>query len=180
MDVEFPAQQHEQEANDYHSCRPDVGGEVQGIGFQGLAVEFVGDPPQGARAPPVDAHGKKHDSKGRERRLDFYAQEKHAQNGLVDYPDASNQKQTGLDEGRKILYLAMAILMVGVGRLVGDAYGKESDQGRNQVEAGVRGFGKNAETAGGDSHRDLEAGNDDGSEDGISGSGALFRAHRFR
>ncbi len=74
----------------------------------------------------------------------------------------------------------MAILVVGIGWLVGNAYRKESDQGRNQVEARVGGFGKNPEAAGSDAHSDLEPGNDDGGEDGISRGGALLRAHRFR
>ena len=44
---------------------------------------------------------------------------------LIDDPDAGQEQQTGFDEGGEVLYLAVAVLMVGVGRFIGDSHRKE-------------------------------------------------------
>jgi hypothetical protein len=66
--------------------------------------------------------------------------------------------------------------MPAVGRLCGDADGHEGQQRGDQVGAGVRRLGEQAEAAGRDSghelHRDQHAGGDDRDE-----SGAALRAH---
>ena len=80
--------------------------------------------------------------------------------GLPDDPDAREQQETGLEKCGKILHLAVAVLVFGVGRLVGNADGKEGENGRNQVQAGVRGLGENSQTSGRYTDRDLEPGND--------------------
>src|SRR5271166_3687180 len=46
--------------NNYHGA-PDVGGEVQGVGFQGFAGVFLGGVREGARASDVDGQGDEQD-----------------------------------------------------------------------------------------------------------------------
>ena len=53
----------------------------------------------------------------------------------------------GLDKSGEVLYLAVAVLMIGVGGLVGDADRKECDNRRNQIEPGVRRLGQDAKTS---------------------------------
>ena len=49
--------------------------------------------------------------------------------GFVDDPDTGEQEQAGLDKGGEVFYLAMPVLVIGVGRFVGDAYGKKRYEG---------------------------------------------------
>jgi len=51
----------------------NVGAEMKCVGFQSLAVIFIGDDLQLARAPPIDHHGKKHHAQSIERRLNVHA-----------------------------------------------------------------------------------------------------------
>ena len=156
LDVIRPAQQHQDKPKHHHAGRPDVGGEMQSVGLQRLAVVFGGDAAQRARTPPVDPHGEQHHGKSGQRRLDFNVAEEQTQRRLVNNPGAGQQQQSGLDEGGEIFDLAMTVLMVGVGRLVGDADREKSQQRRNQVEPGVRRFRENAEAARAESDHDLQ------------------------
>ena len=70
-----------------------------------------------------------------------------------------SSKQAGFDEGGKILDFAVTVLMIGVGGLVGNTDGEKCQDGGDQVEPGVRGFGENAQAAGGDSHDNFQPGN---------------------
>ena len=72
----------------------------------------------------------------------------------------------------------MTVLVVGIGRLVGNAYREKSNYGSNQVEPGVGGFGEDAQAAGGDAHNYLEQRDGDGRKDRVAGHGPLFRPHR--
>ena len=100
-------------------------------------------------------HRKQHHSEGDGSGLDFYVVEEQALDGLVDDDDARQKQETGFDEGGEILDFAVAVLVVGVGGLVGDADGKERDDRGDQVEKGVGSFGQNAEAAGGDADENL-------------------------
>ncbi len=46
-----------------------------------------------------------------------------------------------------VFNLAVAVLMIGVGRLVADAHGKQGHDGSHKIERGVQRLGKNAEAA---------------------------------
>jgi len=78
------------------------------------------DPAKRARAPEVNRHGDNHYGKGGNAGLDLNVMKKEAFSGLVDDPDTSQQEQAGFDEGGEIFYLAVSILMIGVGGLVGN------------------------------------------------------------
>ena len=73
----------------------------------------------------------------------------------------------------------MAVLVIGVSGLVGDADGEIRDECSDGVEHGVRRFGENAEAARAETYDDLSRGDGECGEDGVSGHGALFGAHRF-
>ncbi len=108
---------------------------MQRIGFQRLAVVLVGDAPQRARAPPVHAHGKQHHGESGDGRLNVDATKKQPQTRFVDNPGAGEQQKPGLDKRGKILDLAVTILVVGIGRLVGDADGEKCQQRKRSDRA---------------------------------------------
>ena len=91
-----------------------------------------------------------------------------------------SEQETGFDEGGKALHSSVAILMVGIGGLIGDANGKKCNQRRNQIEPGVGGFGKYAEGLGGQPNDNLERSNDERGENRTARDGALFTPHRIR
>jgi hypothetical protein len=103
-----------------------------------------------------------------------------ALDGFVDDDYAGQKQQAGFDEGGEIFHLAVTVLMVGVGGLVGDAHREEGNGGGDQIEEGVRGLGQNTQAASGDADKNLEGGDGYGREHGVGGYGALFRAHGFR
>ncbi len=76
---------------------------------------------------------------------------------FVDDPDAGQQQQAGFDESGEALDLAVTVLMVGIGRLVGDANREVSDRRGHQIEARVRRLGEDAQAAGGDADHHLQA-----------------------
>ena len=69
----------------------------------------------------LNAHPQKHHEEGSHAGLDLDSLKKEPLDGLVNDPDASEQQQAGFDECRKTLDLAVAVLVIGVGWLVGDA-----------------------------------------------------------
>ena len=151
VDVIGASDQNQGQTEHDHAGGPDVGGKVQGVGFQRLAVVFGGNASEDARAPPVEPHGKQHHGKGRDRRFDIDAAKEQTQRRFVDDPGTGQQKQAGFDECGKILDLAVTVLVVGVGGLVGDSDGEKCEQRSDQIEPGVSRFRQNAEAAGGDS-----------------------------
>jgi len=74
--------------------------------------------------------------------FNFDAVKKQALDGLVDDPDAGQQQEAGLDKGGEILELAVPVLVIGIGGLVGNPHGKERYQGGDQVQSGVCRFDK--------------------------------------
>ena len=106
--------------------------------------------------------------------------EEEAFGGFVDDPDAGEQEQAGLDESGEVFHLAMSVLVIGVGRFVGDADRHQGDDGGDQIENGVQGFGKYAQAAGGYAHYNFQSGDGERGQNGVSGDGALFRAHGLR
>ena len=74
----------------------------------------------------------------------------------------------------------MAVLVIGVRGLIGDPDREECQDRRDKVEPGMRGLGKNAQAAGGYSHNDLQAGDDDCGQNRVPRRCTFFRAHQFR
>ena len=77
---------------------------------------------------------------------------------FADDPDAGEQEQAGLEQGREVLYLSVTVEMFGVGRLARDAHREHGHDGGYQVEAGMRRLGEDAEASGPDADDDLEGG----------------------
>ena len=67
-----------------------------------------------------------------------------------------SRSNAGFDEGGKILYLAVAVLMSGVGGPVGNVDREQSDDGCDEVEYGVGRLRQYAETSGGNSHGNFQ------------------------
>ena len=149
---------------------------MQCVGLQRLAVVFVGDAPQPARTPEVDDDRNAHHHKRPERRLDFDGMEEQTLARFVDDPDAGQQQQAGFDEGREALDLAVTVLVLGVGRLVGDTHREVGHERSHQVEPRVRRFGQNAQAAGGDSDHHLHHGDEDRGKNGIQSDAPFSRA----
>ena len=96
---------------------------------------------------------------------------------FVNNPDAGQQQQAGFDEGREAFDFAMTVLVLGVGRLVGDANREVGHRRGHQIEAGVRRLGQNAQAAGGDPDHYLHQGDGDGSKNGIQSDRLLLALH---
>ena len=95
---------------------------------------FNGNPSQSPRPPKIDSHRDEHYGESRDAGFDFDVTEEHSPGCFVNDPDTSQQQEAGFDEGGKILYLAMTVLVIGIGGFVGDADRKKSDQGGNKIE----------------------------------------------
>ena len=88
-----------------------------------------------------------------------------------------SRSKAGFYEGGEVLDFAVAVLMVGVGGLVGDSDGEIGKQGRDQIESGVRGFGEDAKTPGGEADHDFSAGDEERGDHRVSRDRAFFGAH---
>ena len=150
---------------------------MQRVGFEGLTVVLRGDLAESARAPNIDNHRYQHYGESPNRGLNIDSAKEEANNCFVNHPSASEQQQTGFDKGGKIFDFAVAVLVVGVGGLVGDSDGKICQQRGDQIEGGVGGFGEDSEAAGGDSDDDFAGGDEERGDDRISGDRALLGAH---
>ena len=73
---------------DDHSAAPDIGGKVEGVRLQGLAVVLPRGPVQGARAADIHDDRDPHDDKGPRAGLDVGPAERKPTHGLDDNPDA--------------------------------------------------------------------------------------------
>ena len=171
------ADQHQRQSEDHDSAGPDVGAEVQRVGLQSLAVVLLGDTAQAARAPEIDDHGKAHHGESPNRRLDLDPVEEEPFDRFVDDPDAGEQQQAGFKEGGEALDLAVSVLMFGISRLVGNADREIGNCGGDQIEAGMRGLGENAQTSRGCADDDLQQRNGDGGEDGVERNCLLLSLH---
>lgn len=132
------------EAEEHHQRGPQVGGEVEGVGFEGLGVVLAGHAHQGAGAEPVDAEREEKDQEGEEGGLDLDPVDE-AMDGFPDDPGAGDEEQRGLEDGAEVFELGVAVGVVGVGGLVGDADGEVGDDGGDEVEAGVGRLGEHAQ-----------------------------------
>src|SRR3954471_3773676 len=106
---------------------------MQRISVQRLAVIFISDAFQRARAPHVDTDGKKHHYERHDARRDFDAMEKKPFECFVDDPNACPQQQARLDESREVLYFSVTIPVISARRFVGYAYRIKCDKRRDEV-----------------------------------------------
>ncbi len=180
VDIPDSPQQNQEQTENHDPARPDVGGEVQRIGFERLAVVLGCDPAQGARSPEIHPHGDKHHDESGDAGLDVDVMEEEPLDGFVDDPDTGEQEQAGFEEGRKIFHFAVSVLVIGVGGLVGDSNRHQGDDRGDQIERGMQRFRKYAQAAGGDAHHNFQRGDGDRGQNGISRHRALFGAHRLR
>ncbi len=154
--------------------RPDVGAEVDGVGFEGFAIGLGGDAMECARAGEVDRDGEEQDDEGPDGELEGEVLvEDDAADGLGEDPDAGGEHKDGFDGGGEAFDLAVAVGVVGVGGAVGDVDGEEGDAGGDEVDAGVGGFGEHAEGAGEEAGEELEESYSEGGEDGEERGGTL-------
>ena len=175
MGLEYTAPRHHQkQAKNYYRARPDVGAEMERVRQQRLAVVLVGNSLQPARAPEVDDDRSAHHDESPHAGLDLDGMKEQPLGGLVDDPDAGRQQQPGFDECREVFDFSVAILVLGVGGLVGDANGEVGDGCGHKVEARVCGLGQDSQAAGGNSHDDLQAGDRHRGIDRVQRDGSLL------
>src|SRR5579862_1604253 len=104
-----------------HAGGPNVGGEMECVGFERLTVVFGRNAAEHPGAPPVESHREHHHCEGSDGRLDVDPPKKEAQRRFVNDPSAGQQQEPGFDECRKVFDLAVAVLMVGICGLIGDS-----------------------------------------------------------
>src|SRR5215469_16045353 len=73
----------------------------------------------------------------------------------------------------------MTVLMVGIGRLIGNAHGKQRDRGRNEIQPGMSRFRQNAQASGTYAHNHLERGDGKRRHDRAGCHGTLLGSHGF-
>jgi len=122
---------------------------MQGVGAQRLAGVRPRHAPQHACAEEVDDNRCADD---RERGdACFHRMRLHADQPLQRLPNhdrRQQEQQAGLGQGSDAFDLAVAVLMLGVGRLAGNAYGEIGEYGRRQVNERVAGLRQNRQRAG--------------------------------
>lgn len=119
---------------------------------------LAGDAAQHAHAVDVHDHGDAHDRGAPEGRDDRLAAVQQPVQALVDHPEADDEQQEGLGQGREVFHLAVAIGVAAVCGAAGQAHGIEGHDGGQQVEAAVQGLGEDTQAVGVDAHAQLECG----------------------
>ncbi|MEY9570555.1 hypothetical protein ABH978_006394 [Bradyrhizobium ottawaense] len=124
---------------------------------------------QGAGAPEIDddvdhQHDERHGRNGRRR--GSLAQ---PAVGLDQDAAGKHVEQGGHTERRDALQLAVAVMVLLVGRLVGHPHHSPGDDGRDQVDRGVQGLGDQRERADRDADRELGRRHAAAGEDGDRG-----------
>ncbi|KAF0136289.1 MAG: hypothetical protein FD152_1063 [Xanthobacteraceae bacterium] len=160
------AEPDEEQARQNHGRTRHVGGEVQGTRLERVASGLLGDAPHHPDAPVVDGDDADHQSGHDGRHLDGVAAAHEAPRRLGD-DDARDEEQEGrLGEGRDRFDLAVAVLVVVVGRLVGKAHRIEGQKGRRSVDEAVRGLRQDRDGAAGKAHPALGCGEQHRHRDG--------------
>jgi hypothetical protein len=134
------------QANHDGEGRPHVGGEVYGVGGEGVGAMLARDSAEGTRTGEVDRDGAEQDDEGSERGFDCeMLAGSDAVDSFCDQPDAGGKHDSGFDKGGERFDLAVAVVVVFVGWAVGDVDGEESNDGGDKVDAGVGGLGDHTE-----------------------------------
>ncbi len=135
---------------------------MERVGFQRFADVLFSHGIQGARASQIDSQRHREDKNGGNAGLNMHAMEKQAGKGFVDDVNGGENQQSGFDERGEIFEFAVSVGVTIVGGLVGNADGKKGDDGGDQVESGVQGFGEHAQAARVDDQKGFKAHQDHG------------------
>src|SRR5580704_5312318 len=120
---------------------------MERVGFERVARIFLRNVLERTRPGYFDGQRhEKHEDRG-DARLDMHAMEKEPVKCFVNDVERGEEQERGLNECGKIFELAVAVGMPLVGWLIRDAHGEESDDGGEQVQAGVQSFGENAQAS---------------------------------
>jgi hypothetical protein len=148
---------------------------VEGVGLQGLALVLLRHAVEGARAGDVHDDREDHDAEGPGVGVDGgLLRGEEAVDGLPDDPDARDEEQEGLEEGREVFDLAVAVGMAQVGGAAREPHGEEGHDGGGEVQPGVGRLGEDPEAAREEADRQLGAGEDDGRQHGAEGDDVLL------
>ena len=158
---------------------PDIRAEVDSVCFKRERLVFLRGLMKLASAREIngDREQKDDEGPGAEGEREMLAKDQ-AAHGLGDDPDAGAEHENGLDKRGEALDLAVTIVVFVVGRTIGDANGKERDEGRNKIDGGVRCFGQHAERSGEQTGEQLERCDDKRGEYREESGGALGGASR--
>ena len=124
---------------------------MQRVGFQRLARGLGGDAVEQARAEEIDHdrdgdHGERPD-----RRLDRVMRAaEQAVPGLPDHDAGQEEQQRRFRQRGDALDLAVAVVMLLVGRLAGHAHREIGHDGGGEIEQRMRRLGEHRERAGGE------------------------------
>src|SRR5215510_9766903 len=128
---------------------------MQGIGFESLTIVLGCDLRKSARTPVIQPHGQQHHDKGSYAWRDLYFAEKQPLKSFVDDPNAGKEQQAGFDKSGKVLDFAVTILVLGIGRLIGNSNRQERYNGCYQVQARMSGLGENSQASRAQANDDL-------------------------
>ena len=118
-DVEVFANVGGGEAEEDGDGGPDVGAEVDGVGFEGFAFGLGGDAKELAGAGVVDGDGEEEDEEGPDGEFEGEVLAMgDAADGFGEDPDAGAEHEDGFDGGGEAFDLAVAVGVVGVGGAV--------------------------------------------------------------
>ena len=169
------------EESKQHRCRPgEVAGEVEGVRLQGGAAVALARAIGNGGSDRIHDHHEDDHEEGVPARVDLTVRlPEQPQECLPRDCEAREHEDRRLGQGGQVLGLAVTVGVPQVGRPHRDADGHEGQQRGDQVGAGVRRLGEQAEAAGRYSghelHRDQHACGDDRDE-----GGAALRAHARR
>src|SRR6516164_8535048 len=147
---------------------------MQGIGFEGFARVTFGDPPEGAGAREVNGQRAEKNEDGEQTGFDVNGVKEQAVEGLDDDVNRGEDEKTGFDKGGKVFELAVAVGMALVGGPVRDAHREKGDDCRDKVEAGVQGFGEDAEAVCANDQEGFQTEQERGRTDAEEGGALLF------
>src|ERR1700722_269272 len=166
-------------SQNYDERAPDIGGEMERIGFESLAGIFAGNAIQAARAKEINSHAAQQNDDGGEAGTNALSVKEKTLKGFENNVKRGEEKQRGFDKRRKTFNLAVAIEVIGVGWLVGDSDREESDDRSKEIETGMHGLGQNAQAASANNEKNFQRHQDDRRTDGSEGRYALFARCQF-
>jgi len=155
------------EAEEHSERGPDIGTEVDGVGFESFALGLFGDALEFAGSGVVDGDGEKKRDEGPDGEFEGEVlAENDPANGFGEDPDAGGEHEDGFDAGGEAFDLAVAVGVACVGGAVGDVNGEECDGGGDEIDAGVCGLREHAERTGEETGDEFEERDGEGGEDG--------------
>jgi len=147
---------------------------MEGVGFERFADVLTGHFVESAGAGKVDGESdEEHDDSG-EAGLDVNGMKEEAVESLVNNVEGGENEKAGFQERGEIFEFAVAVGMTRVSRPIGNADREKGDDGGDEVQAGMEGFGKDAKTAGAPDEKGLQAKKDQGGADAEEGGTLLF------